>query len=232
LHSLVFVILPSTGVQTYDEVYDEVARLLGGSERNPGKKFDFDRVACTCINWQASCDSSRRFDSSPEGRDFPQKLAQLRSAGNREAEEKLLAERFEIVLEFERGHPLRDKPDPDCKQCFGTGVDRVSQDPHGKWDYWSIGGRWEKNFEGIPTPLEAEGNLRDNVARARDIPADRSSYAIVTPDGDWVAGPILLGGRSMSSDADTRSEKEWSAFARVLLTRYAEHIVVAVDCHL
>jgi hypothetical protein len=69
------------------------------------------------------------------------------------------------------------------------------------------------------------------VARAREIPADRLSSAIVTPAGDWRSGPILLGDASFRGDAVQRASQQWDVVARELLLRYADHTVAAVDCH-
>lgn len=40
------------------------------------------------------------------------------------------------------GHPMANKPDPACGDCQGSGKQTTTYNPHSKWDWWTIGGRW------------------------------------------------------------------------------------------
>ena len=66
----------------------------------------------------------------------------------------------------------------------------------------------------------------ENVVIAGSVDWDsghRIPHAIVTPSGDWIEGP--------SWGADQASKEAWKEEAKALLAKYAEHIVVMVDCH-
>jgi hypothetical protein len=38
-------------------------------------------------------------------------------------------------------------PDPECEACHGTGLRKTTRNPNGKWDWYSIGGRWSGFFK-------------------------------------------------------------------------------------
>lgn len=46
------------------------------------------------------------------------------------------------------GHPMAEKPDPDCTSCDGRGVYTSTSNPKAQWDWWQIGGRWTGTFDG------------------------------------------------------------------------------------
>ena len=43
-------------------------------------------------------------------------------------------------------HPGKDKVDPACEECHGSGRVKTDRNPRAKWDWWSIGGRWTGVF--------------------------------------------------------------------------------------
>jgi hypothetical protein len=54
--------------------------------------------------------------------------------------------------------------------------------------------------------------LHANIARARDIPNDILPAAIVTPEGDWYTGPIVMEDELFEAHRDEdelRSRKDW-----------------------
>lgn len=44
--------------------------------------------------------------------------------------------------EIESNHPLINTPDPNCESCCGTGLHFSTANPEGRWDWFSVGGRW------------------------------------------------------------------------------------------
>ena len=45
-------------------------------------------------------------------------------------------------------HPDRDRTDPDCPECHGSGAYRSTRNPKARWDWFSVGGRWTGTFTG------------------------------------------------------------------------------------
>lgn len=98
-------------------------------------------------------------------------------------------------------HPLYEKPDPECSQCKGTGRFMTRYNPHAKWDWWVIGGRWnewifgperekaaQEKSKGSIMCAEAQ-ELENNCRPLSEIPLNDSHYipfAIVLPGGEWI----------------------------------------------
>lgn len=231
MHSLVFVILPAKTGETFEDVNAELYELLCGSEAHPGRTFGYDQTLCHCHGWEARCEASRRVDESPEGVERLRALTEARTAQDEDTEERILAERRDIVAAFEKVHPLRAQPDPRCRTCNGSGTQRVSRDPLGKGDSFDVGGRWNRLFEDGPVPEDVvKDPLYGNVSPAKEI-IERSPQAIVTPDGQWRERPFGLGEHSYLSEPERTSLKEWDDLRREILLRYSNHRVVVVDCH-
>jgi hypothetical protein len=56
-------------------------------------------------------------------------------------------------------HPAARKPDPVCGECGGTGKYRTTSNPNGKWDWWTVGGRWTGVFTPDYDPQKDPRNL-------------------------------------------------------------------------
>jgi hypothetical protein len=70
--------------------------------------------------------------------------------------------------------------------------------------------------------------------RTIDIPDDLVPAAIVTPEGDWYAGPIVMEDELFEAHRDEeelRPRKHWDQEARALLSHYPGHFAIVVDCH-
>jgi len=50
----------------------------------------------------------------------------------------ILTRRKELLAQ----HPQKEAPGPECEECNGTGKYSTTYNPHSKWDWWTIGGRW------------------------------------------------------------------------------------------
>lgn len=99
-----------------------------------------------------------------------------------------------------------------------------------KCDGYVIGGRYDGQLYGAEseynlTPAEFQERygldvLRDeeNIRPASEVPEGLVPYAVVTPEGAWL-------------DCERKGAAAWAAEVRSLLSRYANCVVVAVDCH-
>lgn len=106
----------------------------------------------------------------------------------------------------------------------------VSGNPIAKCDGFIIGGQYDGQIFGAPplynlSPDEYQQRYGmdvikpgDNIRRAAEVPQTLIPYAIVTPEGQWF-------------DCEHKGRAEWKSEAARLLERYADYLVVAVDCH-
>jgi hypothetical protein len=99
-----------------------------------------------------------------------------------------------------------------------------------KCDGYVIGGRFDGQLFGAEpeydlTPQDFQKRygldvLRDehNIRPASEVPLGLVPYAVVTPEGAWL-------------DCERKGAAVWAAEVLGLLRRYADCVVVAVDCH-
>lgn len=99
-----------------------------------------------------------------------------------------------------------------------------------KCDGYVIGGRFDGQLFGAEpeynlTPAEFQERygldvLRDeeNIRAASEVPEGLVPYAVVTPEGVWL-------------DCEKKGVAVWAAEVKGLRWRYADCLVVAVDCH-
>ncbi len=157
---------------------------------------------------------------------------------------KMVSPRTKLRDELLASHPLKNKPNPKCKSCKGSGM-RISHcNPVAAVDWWRIGGRWDGWIFG-PERAQAcsdgEGGfnfgaehqmVRDNCRRVSDIPIDDPHYvpfAILTPEGEWIEkGSMGWWGII----ADEASDAQWHKTVKKVLSKYPNHLAVAVDCHI
>jgi hypothetical protein len=86
--------------------------------------------------------------------------------------------------------------------------------PKSKWDYYSVGGRYD-------------GSIPGNVCPVRDLPEDVTCFAIVTPDGEWHERGKLGWFGMVSDKSDT-----WEHDMLMLLGRHTDCIAIGVDIHI
>jgi hypothetical protein len=56
-------------------------------------------------------------------------------------------------------HPDKNKPNPACEDCKGTGIRQATYNPMSKWDWYEIGGRWTGMFTAGYDPNKDPRNL-------------------------------------------------------------------------
>ena len=119
-----------------------------------------------------------------------------------------------------------------CGECEGRGVISSTYNPNSKWDWYRVGGRWDGSIlEHLPTDLAAARNLTDavsrNSARAGDLLPGSVSYAIITPDGEWIARG-KMGWFGMSRD----EKDDWDENSTQIFRAYPDHTAVLYDLHI
>ena len=104
------------------------------------------------------------------------------------------------------------------------------ENPSARFDGCVIGGRFDGQlFDAEPmynlTPAEFQQRYgldvlreEENIRAASEVPAGLTPYAVVTPAGEWL-------------DCEKKGAAVWAAEVKGLLRRYADCMVVAVDCH-
>lgn len=106
----------------------------------------------------------------------------------------------------------------------------VSGNPLAKCDGFTIGGQYDGQiFGALPmynlSPEEYQQRYGldvvkplDNIRPAKEVPRTLVPYAILTPEGEWF-------------DGEHQERARWRREAAGLLEKYADYLVVAVDCH-
>jgi hypothetical protein len=222
VHSLVFVIVPSTE----PDIIGKVSRLVEGGFRD----YDTFQVGCSCLHQAAFAEAWRQVDASIEGQRWLEDLQLARNNHDVAAEREILRQRYRRATSLERAHPQFGRVSEDCEICEGRGVYEVSRDPAQHHDWWIVGGRWN----GLLGPLSGLGA---NVARLEDFPEHLCPQAVVTPEGDWHEGPSTQPANAEFRDAEDVPEDErialaeWARTVRSFVERYRGHLAVAVDCH-
>jgi hypothetical protein len=119
----------------------------------------------------------------------------------------------------------------DWRGCEG-GVDPhglyavSTYNPDGKWDWYEIGGRWDRYV----------ARSRGNVISSRALRRSRHlrkclPYYLVTPDGRWLEREDAPCFGPAATASDRRAKRRWLAQVRRVLSHYIDHSVVCVDVH-
>ncbi len=119
---------------------------------------------------------------------------------------------------------------------FGLFTTRTDN-PHGEWDWYEIGGRWNGYLKGrVPRSSDTEsGAIENNSAlvssllRNQKLPS-RLPAAIVTPTGQWVEKDSFIT-TSYGWFVAERTKREWLLAVGRILAAFPQHIVVCVDVH-
>ena len=108
-----------------------------------------------------------------------------------------------------KGEPLLT-----CDECKGLGTVLSTYNPASKWDWYEIGGRWE-------------GELPDNIFQLKDLPADFTTHAFITPHWEWKQKG-RMGWWATVTEENDNYQQEWKD-ARKL---YGDNVAVLLDCHI
>lgn len=116
---------------------------------------------------------------------------------------------------------------------FSTRTDN----PHGEWDWYEIGGRWDGYLKGRrSSPTESEsGTIESNSVPVSSLLSSRKlssrlPAAIVTPTAQWVEKESFIT-TSYGWFTAERTKREWLFAVRRILAAFPQHLVVCVDVH-
>lgn len=138
---------------------------------------------------------------------------------------------LELSEKHEKEHPLYKKPNPDCDECDGTGFYESTYNPDSKWDWYTVGGRWDGYIAGLEDRGDPYEDRFDRNINTTDelVFMDNTPFAVLTPDGTWhERGQMGWFGVA----ANEQDEGDWEEYYMKLLKKYPGHYVVAVDCHI
>jgi hypothetical protein len=130
-------------------------------------------------------------------------------------------------------------PDPDCEDCGGTGKYFTTFNPMCMFDFYAI---WDSqhvlpNASKNPSDWEEEEVYDDHIPdddgaaiaplSSLNIERLKLPYAVVTPSGDWHEMP----GDWYSEDRASADWQEWGNTAKEIFEKYANAILVVLNCH-
>lgn len=120
--------------------------------------------------------------------------------------------------------PGGNDADPACEECSGSGVETTTYNPKSKWDWYSLGGRWQDVFGGM------QGiSLSEFIDSKDEDGKPYRTFAIVTPDGQWIEkGKMLF----FAVVADKKDPVEWEECYAQTLEKYRDHKALFFDCHI
>lgn len=134
------------------------------------------------------------------------------------------------------------KPSPTCEDCHGSGTVTSTYNPLSKWDWWSIGGRWDGALiedrvgnSNSPDRMRTHEHIRNVVPLEELVQRAEAGnlftfYAVITPDGEW-HGRGNMGWFGMSSDK--MPTESWETLSLDAYRKYAEgHDIVLIDMHI
>ncbi len=138
--------------------------------------------------------------------------------------------------------PHGEAPDLEDKHKWGyTKLDSAGEvvqvisrtNPNAKWDWWVIGGRWDRALLGSAyrdnnNPYGGKSDTCGNVVPVAELPNDFKAFAFLTPSGEWIERGKMGWWGSVSDEKD---EKAWKAVCKTVLEKHADCIAVGVDCH-
>jgi hypothetical protein len=190
------------------------------------KKVDTYDKSCYCIGRAAESRIMKKVNAK-----YP--MEKLRSKFSKEHPEAMSEELRQILWEraimprqsYQKELLCKEKdrnaPDKRCKECKGTGLVQVTYNPHAKWDWYQLGGRWSRIFKGNAVTMKT---LLKRLKKGTDAP-----YSFITPDGVWHAkGEMGWWGISTGD----KEEREWLDECRAIFAQYPKHTVLLYDLHI
>lgn len=116
----------------------------------------------------------------------------------------------------------REAADPECDECSGTGLYQSTYNPKSKWDWWSVGGRWDGYMP----------NGKNTIDIGEALASDKfiSPFAILTPDGQWIERGSMGWFAIVSDQKETR--EQWNEKVREILGKHTGCSITVVDCHI
>lgn len=240
-HFITFVLIPgNTETRNIEPLVDSMLEPF--SEYLEVEPYETE---CFCIGIIAKKEVEEQVETKYNLEQLRKKFNTLPSA--KQTERKwgaMVAKRRRLRQKLLTAHPLNDSPSPTCEVCKGSGVRISSCNPDATIDWWRIGGRWdgvlfgkehaEHSSDGGPGfnfGSEHE-TIANNCRRVSEIPIDDPFYvpfAILTPESEWIEkGSMGWWGIITHEESDA----QWYKTVKKVLSKYPNHLAVAVDCHI
>lgn len=227
-HFTVYVIVPKK-TKPSEKYLEKVLEPFDENKEVPKYK-----LKCECSTY-AMNDHIRAAADKKLGsfQDMREAYWNLPKAKQTEKKWKALIKPYEAFMKKEEKRLANKfKPDKKCSECKGTGTRTTTYNPKSKWDWYSIGGRWDGVIKDSPTEHDgfgSDGPIEKNVEKAGKIKAKNYPFAIVTPEGEWVESGTM-GWFAMV--ANKKSEKSWTSICQTIFKKYKDCDVIGVDCHI
>lgn len=140
--------------------------------------------------------------------------------------------------------PEKEKADPECDECNGTGLDVSTYNPESKWDWYRVGGRWDGAIKGRERPSKDNGfnfgkeheEIRHNLRLVSEMPLGDTEammeicpFAFLSPDGEWHERG-KMGWFGMV--AEEKDRDDWQKQVEAFLRKHVDCVAICVDCHI
>ncbi len=228
MHCHVFILIPSDP----ENILETADYLIMGADKTT---FPDQQMDCSCVGYIAMTEGIEAFDKSPEGILLGKKISDAFDNSDLERQKKLKDEHFKASQKFIRSHPLYLKPDQNCDTCQGKGQYTETTDPKQMGSISAIGGSWDGAFKDSPAQIPFDDKeLNGNVALASKLDTSICPGAIVTSDGYWYEGPMILGLDEDYNweDHELVSYKKWQEKCEALYKAHGDGLVLSVDCRI
>lgn len=167
-----------------------------------------------------------------------------------ELSESLWRARIDLRDRFEKAILARvgeDKQaDPKCEECNGTGKRKSTYNPKSKWDWYSIGGRWNGCIRNAEESSEDGFNFGDqyrqlgpnvipvadycDLLESMDTRDSVRSFAVITPDGTWLQKGDMGWWGMVSNEQDA---EDWTDCLIATFDKYRTgYVAVGLDLHI
>lgn len=108
--------------------------------------------------------------------------------------------------------------------------------PKAKWDYWGVGGGYDREIHNEDTALigKSKGwdeHLCANICLVSSLPSDVVPSIIITPTREWHECEDFGWRMMRAPEEKEKAWGEWEVFARRVLQQYHDHFAVALDVH-
>lgn len=227
MHYVLHVLIPDF-IEVYD-IPDVISTMLDPFDEN--KSVDPYATRCYCVNDIATIESWEL-----AAKEYGKTFSELQNEYNflpketRPSWSEYIRPFLELREQKEKEHPMYQKPNPECKECDGTGHMLTTDNPNGRWDWYVIGGRWsgwliqDQTISHFPYFDDVENNVvAVSIAKEKAVKGKCIPLAVLTPDGHWYDRDDL---------EDTEEQEEiWRQKYLEILDRYPNTKVVVVDCH-
>ena len=130
------------------------------------------------------------------------------NADKRPTWEEYIKPYIEIEEKHEKAHKLYKKPDPDCKNCGGSGKHETRYNPDSKWDWYTLGGRWTGYWK-----LKPSAKKRINVKEFLGRPSAGKNRPLFDVD---MARKKNIDFKAMKKILREQAEEHWSRVQKAL----------------